>query len=260
MKVTLYAIPGSHPVRAVRLMLEHKGIPYRRVDFPPALSRYIVKRALRFPGDRVPAMKIDGRKLQGSVAITHELDSLRPQPPLFPADPEQRRKVEEVEVWGDRYFQELPRRITWWALKRRKADQASFLKDAKLGLPTSVLVATSEPIVRLAMRLNNTTDESVREALAAIPGALEHVDELIAEGVLNGPQLNAADFQIGTTVRLLSAFDDIAPAIEGRPADQLAKRIMPEPPGHIGAVYPADWLAPLRESRPALDRVAEGTA
>ena len=35
MTATLYAIPGSHAVRTGELMLEHKGIPFRRVNFPP---------------------------------------------------------------------------------------------------------------------------------------------------------------------------------------------------------------------------------
>jgi glutathione S-transferase len=29
---SLYVIPGSHPCRSAMLMLEHKQLPYRRVD------------------------------------------------------------------------------------------------------------------------------------------------------------------------------------------------------------------------------------
>lgn len=244
--VRLYVIPGSHPARAAELMLRHKGIEYKRTDLPPVLSRFIVQRVLRFPGDRVPAMKIDGRKVQGSQEVSRELDALRPEPPLFPSDPAQRARVEEAERWGDVSFQEIPRKISWWALKRRKADQASFLEGYRLGLPTRVLVATSPPLIRMAMRLNNSTDEVVRAQIAAIPAALDKVDGWIAEGVIGGQQPNAADFQLATTVRLLMAFADIEPAIEGRPAAQLAMRIAPDPPGRIGPAFPAEWLAPLR--------------
>lgn len=38
MSATLYAIPGSHAVRTGELMLEHKGIGYRRVNSCPALT------------------------------------------------------------------------------------------------------------------------------------------------------------------------------------------------------------------------------
>ena len=63
MTATLYGIPGSHAVRTGELMLEHKGIAFRRVNFPPGPHRVLV-RVLGFPGDRVPAVKFeDGRKL-----------------------------------------------------------------------------------------------------------------------------------------------------------------------------------------------------
>jgi glutathione S-transferase len=243
--VRLYVIPGSHPGRAAELMLRHKGIEYKRTDLPPVLSRFVVQRVLRFPGDRVPAMKVDGRKVQGSQQVSRELDALRPEPALFPSDPEQRAKIEEAERWGDVYFQEIPRKISWWALKRRKGDQASFLEGYRLGLPTRVLVATSPPLIRMAMRLNDSTDEVVKAQIAAIPAALDKVDGWIAEGVIGGAQPNAADFQLATSVRLLMAFADIEPAIAGRPAAQLAVRIAPDPPGRIGPAFPGEWLAPL---------------
>jgi glutathione S-transferase len=243
--VRLYVIPGSHPARAAELMLRYKGIEYKRTDLPPVLSRFLVKRILRFPGDRVPAMKIDGRKVQGSQEVSRELEALRPEPPLFPSDPGRRAQVEEAERWGDVYFQEIPRKISWWALKRHKADQASFLEGYRLGLPTRVLVATSPPLIRMAMRLNDSTDEVVRAQIAAIPAALDKVESWIAAGVIGGEQPNAADFQLATTIRLLMAFADLEPAIEGRPAGQLALRIAPDAPGHIAPAFPSEWLAPL---------------
>jgi glutathione S-transferase len=246
LNVRLYVIPGSHPARAAELMLQHKGIPYKRTDLPPVISRVVIHRLLRFPGDRVPAMTVDGRKIQGSRAVARELDALKPDPPLVPPAPKMRARVEEAEQWGDEYFQEIPRKISWWALNRRKADQASFLKGYKLGMPSRVLVATSPPLLHMAIRSNNSTDDVVRDRIAAIPAALDKVDAWIAEGTIGGERPNVADFQLATTVRLLMAFEDIEPAIEGRPAAELARRIAPNAPGRIGPVFPSEWLAPLR--------------
>ena len=250
-KVRLYVVPGSHPSLAAELMLQRKVIEYKRTDLPPVISRFAVRRVLRFPGDRVPAMKIDGRKVQGSLEVSRELDVLRPDPPLFPADPDRRKRVEEAEKWGSDYFQELPRKISWWGLKRRKADQASFLEGFRLGLPTRVLVATSPPLIRMAIRLNDSSDEVVRDCIAAIPAALDKVDGLIAEGVIGGEEPNAADFQLATTVRLLMAFEDFTPAIDRRPAGAFARRIVPSAPGHVGPVFPSSWLTPLDAAVPA---------
>jgi glutathione S-transferase len=248
-EIKLYSIPGSHPAAAARAMLEHKGLPYRRVDLPPVLSRGLM-RILRFPGNRVPALEVDGRKVQGSRNISRELDVLDADPPLFPADPEQRAAVEEAERWGEEELQQMPRTISWWALKRHKSDQASFLEEAgpiaRMGMPAKIAVATSGPIVRIGIRLNDSTDETVRNTLASIGPALDEVDRLIAAGVIGGDQPNAADFQIGASVALLMAFEDVRAAIEGRPAAALARRLYPWYPGRVRPSFPPEWLAPLR--------------
>ena len=73
---TLYVIPGSHPAMAARRMLELKGLPYRRIDLMPVISRGVL-RALRFPSNTVPSLSIAGRKLTGSREIGRELDTIR---------------------------------------------------------------------------------------------------------------------------------------------------------------------------------------
>jgi glutathione S-transferase len=254
--VKLYSIPGSHPAAAARAMLELKGIPHKRVDLPPVVSRALM-RALGFSGNRVPALKVDGRKVQGSRNISRELDVIEPDPPLFPADPEQRAAVEEAERWGDEEFQQLPRTISWWALKRRKGDLGTFLEDsgpgARFGMPSRIAVATSGPILRMAIRLNDSTDETVRATLAALGPALDQVDRLISDGVIGGEQPNAADFQIGASIALLRTFEDVRSAIEDRPAADLARRLFPWYPGRVRPSFPPEWLAPLarQESAPA---------
>jgi glutathione S-transferase len=252
-EVKLYSIPGSHPAAAVRAMLEHKGIPFKRVDLPPVVSRAVMR--LRFPGNRVPALVVDGRKVQGSRNISRELDAIAPDPPLFPADPEQRAAVEEAERWGDEELQQMPRTISWWALKRRKADLGTFLEDsgpgARFGMPSRIAVATSGPILQMAVRLNDSTDETVRATLADLGPALDHADGLMAAGVIGGDEPNAADFQIGGSVALLRTFEDVRAAIADRPVSGLAERLYPWYPGRVQGVFPPEWLAPLRRSVPA---------
>ena len=112
MDARIFNVPGSHPSLAARLMLQRKGIDYRRIDLVPAMHKLVLK-ALRFDDSTVPAIEIDGRKLQGTRRISRELDQLRPTPPLFPADPAQRAAVEDAERWGDEELQSVPRRLVW---------------------------------------------------------------------------------------------------------------------------------------------------
>jgi glutathione S-transferase len=240
----LYVIPGSHPSRTAMLMLERKGIAYKRVDLIPVVSKAVL-RAQRFPGVTVPALKLDGRRVQGSMEIARELDHVQPEPPLFPSDPEQRLKVEEAEAWGDP-FQHKPRQIIWWALRRNRGPMASYSEGARLGIPVGLAVKTGGPIVALSARFNEATDENVRRDLASLPQDLDRIDGWIKEGVLGGPEPNAADFQIAPSLALAMSLDDLRPFIEGRPCGELAKRIDPHFPGRMPPVLPPEWLEPLR--------------
>jgi glutathione S-transferase len=240
----LYVIPASHPSITAELMLGHKGVPYKRTDLLPVISKGAL-RVLGFPGVTVPALKIDGSKVQGSRQITRELERLRPEPSLFPSDPGQRAAVEEAERFGDEELQHPIRQILWWSIKRDKAPLRSYSEGAKLGLPIGLAMKTAAPIVALSARFNEASDENTRADLAALPALLDKVDAWIAAGVLNGERLNAADFQIAPSIGLAMTLEDLRPAIEGRPAGALAKRVVPNYPGHTPPILPPEWLAPL---------------
>ena len=247
MTARLYVIPASHPSIAAALMLEHKGIPYGRTDLLPVISK-LALRGLGFPHTTVPAMKFDGRRVQGSTEISRELDRLQPEPPLFPADPEKRGAVEEAERFGDEELQAPLRRIIWWTIKRDRSTLRSYAEGAHLGIPIGFALKTAAPIVALSARFNEASDDSVRNDLAALPGLLDRVDAWIAEGVLGGEELNAADFQIAPSIALAMTFDDIRPVIESRPAGDLAKRVAPNYPGRTPPILPPAWLQPLRST------------
>jgi glutathione S-transferase len=239
--IKLYVIPASHPSVAAELMLQHKGLPYRRRDLVTAMHIPIVK-AMGFPGRTVPAISSDGRKVQGTREISRFLDEIKPAPALFPADPERRRAVEEAERWGDEELQSVPRRIAWYALGRDRSSIREFLEGYKLGLPTSVAAATAAPIIWAEQKINKASAGAVQADLARLPALLDHVDELIAEGVIGGEEPNAADYQIATSVRLLMVFDQLRPLIQGRPAGSLALEVVPAYQGHIGQSLPVEWL------------------
>jgi len=247
MKARLYVIPGSHPSMAARLMLEAKGIPYKRTDLMPVISKAAL-RAVGFPGITVPALKIDGKRVQGTGEIARELDRLPPEPPLLPSDPEQRAAVEEAERFGDEELQRMVRAILWWALRKDKAPLRSYSEGAKLGIPIGLALKTAGPIVAASAHFNEATDENVRRGLAALPSMLQRIDDWIAAGVIGNEQPNVADYQIAPSLRLAMTLDDLRPAIESRPAGELAKRVVPDYPGKAPPILPPAWLQPLRSA------------
>jgi glutathione S-transferase len=250
MSARLYVIPASHPSICSALMLDHKEIAYKRTDLMPVISKGAL-RALGFPRNTVPAMKIDGQRVQGSREIARELERLKPEPALFPSDPEKRAAVEEAERFGDEELQHPIRQLLWWSIKKDKAPLRSYSEGARLGIPIDLAMLTAGPIVALSARFNEAGDENVRRDLAALPAMLQRIDDWIAAGILNGEQLNAADFQIAPSIGLALTLDDLRPAIEGRPVGELAKRVVPNYPGRTPPILPPAWLQPLRSETTA---------
>lgn len=238
---TLFGVPASHPSLAAELMLRHKGIDYRRIDFVAAVHRVMV-RALGFPGLTVPALRLDGKRVQGTREIALALDAVRPEPPLVPPEATRRRVVLAAELWADEGYQPVPRRLIWSAMKRDRSTIATYLEGAKVGIPAPIAARTAAPVVAAAARLNQATDENVRRDLAALPALIDHVDRLLGEGTIGGAELNVADFQVATTTGLLSTMADVRPLLEGRPAFEHSRRVAPGYPGQVGPVFPAAWL------------------
>ena len=241
MSVTLYAIPPSHPSHAARLMLERKGIEHKVVNLVPGTHAAAV-RVLGFSQGTVPALKLEGRRVQGSRQIARALDEARAEPKLFPDDPEARLAVEEAERWGDEVLQPVPRRLVWASLKRERSTLTTYLEDAHLGIPVPLAARMATPVVFLAARLNRATDEAVRRDLGVLPALIDRVDELIAEGVIGRPERNLADYQIATSVALLLSMDDLRRMIEGRPAAAHSRAVVVRYPGRLPRALPAAWL------------------
>jgi glutathione S-transferase len=233
---------------AVQAMLVHKGIDPRRMDLVPFLSLVIVRRAMGMPRSTVPVLAIDGNRIQGSCEISHELERLRPEPPLFPSDVERRLAVEAAERWGEEELQHPIRQISLWALRANPAPIRSYMGRSVMGVPATLAARLAPPFIDRGVRVNEATDEAVRADLAALDSMLDRVDEWIADGVLDGEELNAADFQIGASVRLLLTFRDLRPLIESRPACRLARRAVPAYAGDAQPVFPSPWLEPLRSA------------
>lgn len=216
-------------------MLEHKGIEHRVVHLQPGLH-VIQLRGHGFRGATVPGLNLDGRRVQTTTAISRFLDEHQREPRLLPTP-----EVVEAERWGERVLQPLPRRAFRWAVRRDMELRVRVMRRA--GLPAPALMArVNAPLVHALAHASRSTDENVRRDLAALPGLLDKVDALIADGVIGGDEPNAADFQIGTTVRVLLNLEDLRPYVEGRPCEQLALRLMPEYLSAAPSFLPRDWL------------------
>ena len=233
----------SPPSLAVREMLRLKGIDHSVVNLPPGTHGGL----LRFAGFRertVPALLIDGRRIQRSREISRLLDDLRPEPALFPSA--NRGAVEEAERWGDEVFQDVPRRIFRWAAAHGQPVRR-WLGAEVARIPAPGLVgALNVPIARRFARASGADADAVRADLENLPSHLDRIEALIEEGTIGGERPNAADFQIASSVRALMGFEETHGLLPGRPAGELALRLFPAFPGPLELGLPREWLSAAR--------------
>ena len=79
---------------------------------------------------------------------------------------------------------------------------------------------------RFVFKADADAERSLRTRL---PTMLDRIDAWIADGVLNGEQLTAADYMIAPSLALLWYVRDLHPALEPRPSRALVDRLLPEP-------------------------------
>lgn len=248
MTAKLYAMVQSHPALAARLALEQAGVDHQVRNILPGLHGPAV-RAAGFPRSTVPALRIDGRRVQGSLAIARELDRLAPDAGLFPHDPEARRAVEAAERWGHDELQPLARRVFVWGQAHTSAVRTWMVREVmRLPAPSALGAAFRPTMTFLARHVYGATDDAVRADLARLPGLLAHADGLLETGTIGREPRTAADFQILTSLRLLLAHADLRPLVERRRCGRAALALIPDYPSGpealppIPSALPDEWL------------------
>jgi glutathione S-transferase len=226
-------------------MLDLKGIDYRRVDVLP-LNQRLHMRLAGFRGGTVPGLKLDGERIQGSTEISRAIDARWPDPPLFPAEHGLRARVEEAERWGDEKFQPLPRRLFRYGAATDQDLRRAVVRAQ--GLPAPDLVsALMAPMLAYYARAREAdgrraNEQGVRADLAALPGMLDHVDELLADGTLTLEPPNAATVQLLATVRLLGSFEDLHAVVHAHPCSGPADQLFAQYQVAVPRFIPSGWL------------------
>jgi glutathione S-transferase len=244
-------ITGSHACRTAILALELKGIGFRTDVLPTGVHSFLL-RLHGFPGnpapirnvdgrahaslaamDRmgtVPALEYEGRRIQTNRKILQFLDQIRPEPPLYPADPERRAAAEEAVRWGDETLQMAARRIVMAAaglsldaLHRRGAGGRLGPLLARRDTIRLLLNAFAS---RAAFKAGTGRSAELR---ATLPPMLDRIDGWIGDGTLNGEQLGAADLVIAPSLALLDYRLDLREELRARPSYALLERLLPEP-------------------------------
>jgi glutathione S-transferase len=97
----LWQLAVSHFSEKARWALAYKQVPHERRAPAPGVHIAV---ALWLTGGRcatLPVLQLDGATIGGSGAIVAALEERYPDPPLYPADPSERRRALALQAWFD---------------------------------------------------------------------------------------------------------------------------------------------------------------
>jgi glutathione S-transferase len=188
----LWQFRVSHYNEKVRWALDYKRWPHVRRTLLPGMH---VARARWLSGqNQLPVLQIDGRVLAGSNHILAEIERLRPDPPLYPADSKARRRALAIEAFFDDPVAPDLRRLFWATYLDDAAACARMATDGSSAL-TRIAWRAALPAMRPLFRRNMGMDaERLAAARARLHSYFDRLEsEIGASGYLVGDRFSVAD-------------------------------------------------------------------
>ena len=188
----------------------------------------------------VPALKLDGQQVKTNREIARFLDQVQPGAADVSRRSRPPAEVEEAERWGDEVFQMVARRLAFTAALHGRDALVNRADDGRLGplLWRNADDQAGRGRASSALFIFGVNAQAERELLAGLPDMLDRIDGWVEAGVLNGEELNAADFMIAPSLALLTYRRDLRPELERRPLIGLVDRVLPEPSSRLASRRP----------------------
>jgi glutathione S-transferase len=182
----------SHYNEKIRWALDYKQWPHIRRSLVPAFHIPTVRGATG--QTKVPVLEIDGQFVADSSRILAEIERLRPDPPLFPSDPNERARALELAEFYDNQVAPDLRRLFWSTYFPHPLAAARMATDG-FGVLTRAAWLCMFPLLRVAMRRNMGVDsEGLRLAHERLAGYFDRLEaEIGPSGYLVGDRFSVAD-------------------------------------------------------------------
>ena len=193
----LWHLKVSHYNEKARWALDYKGLPHTRRAMDPGFHQKTAKKLSG--GTTFPVLELNGRAVGDSTEIIAELERIRPQPALYPADRAERQRALELEEHFDEELGPYSRRLAiHHALQDKRLLFATFVPD----LPTGRRLFASAMFARVKKQLEETfeiDEQKVAEAFGKVreAGKLLH-SEAGPDGHLCGNQFTVADLTLAS--------------------------------------------------------------
>ena len=188
----LWQFKYSHYNEKVRWALDFKRVPHRRRSMLPGM--HILPIVWMTRQKAVPVLVLNGKPIADSTRIIETLETLHPDPPLYPAEANARRRALDLEEFFDEELGPHLRRVWFYEVLPDAAYTASQLSVGFSGASRAVYRAMF-PGIRAVMKLDMGISRPNAEASRAqVHAALDRLEtELQPSGYLVGDTFSVAD-------------------------------------------------------------------
>jgi glutathione S-transferase len=198
----LWHLEISHYNEKARWALDYKGAEHVRRAVTPALQEVRARR-LR-AGRTVPILEMNGRAIGDSTKIIEAIERRWPEPPLYPADQEERSRALELEDYFDEECGPDIRRVLFADNLTEPDKFRALLYGADhprmVGLVTALSPLFSQ-VVKRSFRIRPETVEQSREKVRAAFDRLEA--EVGPSGYLVGESFTVADLTAASILAII---------------------------------------------------------
>ena len=193
----LWHLKVSHYNEKARWALDYKGLPHARKAVEAGRHQKVAKKLSG--GTTLPVLELDGKAIGDSTEIIAELERVRPEPALYPADPADRQRALGLE---DHFDEELGPHTRLLAVHHAFKDKdlgfATFVPD--MPAPRRVFARMMFPRVRKQIdKYFGIDEQSVAQAFDRVREAGTLLRSEAGEtGYLVGDRFSVADLTLAS--------------------------------------------------------------
>jgi glutathione S-transferase len=189
----LWHIKVSNFNEKARWALDYKGIRHIRRDPLPG-AHMLVALVLTRRVATFPVLELDGRAIGDTTRIIAALEQRFPDPHLYPAEPDQRRRALDLEEFFDENLGHDVRRVAFWELLREPDFVRSRAEEITTPRQGRFLNATLPVMTAMLYRRYSINEQSAAQSLLKVRAAMRLIDEVLAGGeYLVGERFTVAD-------------------------------------------------------------------
>ena len=202
----LWQLKVSHYNEKVRWALDYKRVPHVRRAALPGRHQALAEKLSG--GKTLPVLILDGEGIGDSTRIIAALERRHPDPPLYPADPDERRRALELEDYFDEQLGPHTRLLALHhMLPQSELFLGAFFPD--LAGPSRLGARAAFPLLRRRVTAEfGIEDATVERAFGQVRAAGDRLRaELQPSGYLVGDRFSVADLTLAALLAPLVAPD-----------------------------------------------------